>query len=172
MMPLVKKARDFAIEAHGKQKYGDHPYIVHPEAVAGLLEYFGFGDEDLMAAAYLHDTLEDTKTTFGDLVRHFGTEVASLVYLVTDKPGKNRAERHALTYTDTAKYSDAVALKLCDRIANVEASLDGGNLNPSNRLYEMYKNEHKQFTAYLYTNDPNHEVMWHYLHDLLDSGEM
>ena len=64
---LIEEARNFAIKAHGHQKYGDSPYVVHLDAVAGTLERFGHaGDTNLIAAAYLHDTLEDTEYDIDD----------------------------------------------------------------------------------------------------------
>lgn len=61
----VLRARTFAIEAHGEQRYGDQPYSVHLDAVAGLLEPYG---ADAQMIGYLHDVVEDTAIT-ADRVR-------------------------------------------------------------------------------------------------------
>ena len=63
MTEEVKRAREFAIKAHGDQMYGDEPYIVHLDEVAGILHEFGIMETIFTNAyivAYLHDTIEDT----------------------------------------------------------------------------------------------------------------
>src|SRR3954463_11694916 len=81
-------AVEFAARKHSTQRRKDlaaSPYINHPVAVANLLANEG-GVDDLttLQAAILHDTIEDTKTTYEELVEHFGREVADVVAVVTD----------------------------------------------------------------------------------------
>jgi hypothetical protein len=77
----------------------------------------------LIAATWLHDTLEDTKTTFEDLVGEVGPDVAKLVEAVTDEPGDSREEKKAKTYPKIkAAGKLAIAVKLADRLANVHAA--------------------------------------------------
>lgn len=82
---FVKRAYDFATLAHeGQKRASGDPYIVHPLNVAAILIDFNMYDSTALAAALLHDTLEDTAATSKDLVREFGTKVNELVEGVTN----------------------------------------------------------------------------------------
>jgi (p)ppGpp synthase/HD superfamily hydrolase len=89
---LIEKARIYAIGAHARinqlRKYTRQPYDVHLKAVAELVASVS-DDEALIAAAWLHDTVEDTPATFEDLEREFGADVMQLVSELTDvsRPG-------------------------------------------------------------------------------------
>ena len=78
------KAREFAEKAHGTQKYGDKPYVTHLDAVATWLRELGRAD--LENAGYLHDVLEDTKTTRAELETAFDSRTAERVAAVTNEP--------------------------------------------------------------------------------------
>jgi (p)ppGpp synthase/HD superfamily hydrolase len=84
-MDMVKKAIIFAAKAHNNQKRKgtDIPYITHPFAVGMLLQKEKCSDE-VIAAGVLHDTLEDTETTFKDLTEEFGIKVANLVLAASE----------------------------------------------------------------------------------------
>lgn len=95
--PRVMRAKEFAQYAHRDQvrKYTGEPYFNHLKEVASLVEQY-FVDTDIICAAYLHDTLEDTDTTYEDLLDEFGIVTANLVLDLTDisKPEDgNRAAR-------------------------------------------------------------------------------
>jgi len=137
--------RKFAIEKHGDQKYGDKPYIEHLEMV--YEESLSHGLPPVVSvASFLHDVLEDTDATYEELVEKFGsTELADLISCVTDEEGKNRKERKAATYPKIKGNPDAIALKLCDRIANVRACVESGNTS----LLSMYQKEQPEFEAQL-----------------------
>ena len=80
--PLWHSAAAFAAHAHRHQtrRDGRTPYIAHPARVALIVAVeFGFTDETVLAAALLHDVLEDTTADYDDLLEHFGGEVADLV---------------------------------------------------------------------------------------------
>src|SRR5262245_13628543 len=115
-------------EGH-KRKYTGEPYMVHLEAVADLVRSVG-AHEKVIAAAYLHDTLEDTKTTYGELINHFGVGVATLVYELTDAHPSgaghgNRAERKRKERDRLAKASAAAhTLKLADLIDNTKSIVE------------------------------------------------
>ena len=158
----LHSAYRFAFEAHGDQVYGDvAPYIFHCVDVVKVLQRYG-ADEDLVIAGLLHDTLEDTDTTYAMIECDFGKRVADLVYAVTNEPGANRAERHAKTYPKIVACQGATMLKLADRIANVEYSV----AHNSPQL-GMYKKEYPGFKAALY--QPNWYVaMWDRLDALLE----
>lgn len=92
MIDLVDRAIGFAARAHRGQrrKTGDVPYIAHPVAVAMLLQRMGC-DETVVAAGLLHDTVEDTPVTLGQIRDQFGDEVADIVAGCTELPkGKNQ----------------------------------------------------------------------------------
>lgn len=154
MSSLLSTARSTATHWHADQKYGTEPYTVHLAAVESVLREFGHADnEELLAAAWLHDILEDTPATIADLVvREIPPYVIALVDAVTDQPGKNRAERHALTYPRIARIPDAVTLKLSDRLVNIRASVER---RPD--LLKMYRAEHAEFRDALkvYNRDAN-----------------
>ena len=118
------KAVAFAAEKHKDHRRKDvnaSPYINHLTAVASVLaEEGGVTDEDLLLAAILHDTVEDTETTFRELEEHFGGTVAVVVSEVTDdkelkkEDRKRRQEERAPHVSHRAKQ-----LKLADKICNV-----------------------------------------------------
>ena len=85
-MDLVCRARQFALEAHGGQKYGEHPYVFHLDQVESVLREFGHESEILRAAAQLHDVLEDTSVSHEELGREFPAEVFDIVVAVTKPP--------------------------------------------------------------------------------------
>tara|TARA_B100000131_G_scaffold27433_1_gene26041 strand:- start:6606 stop:7106 length:501 start_codon:yes stop_codon:yes gene_type:complete len=123
MNPVVKKALEFATEAHSsqKRKYTGEPYIVHPVEVMSIVKTVEHDDE-MLAAALLHDVVEDTPTSITDIRQHFGDDIASLVDDLTDvsKPEDgNRKTRKALDRAHTAKASArAQTIKLADLISN------------------------------------------------------
>ena len=80
-MNLETKVRNFAIKAHrGQIRKSDpqKPMIIHPINVANILSEYGY-DDNVVAAAYLHDVIEDTKYTKEDLLNEFNDDIVSLV---------------------------------------------------------------------------------------------
>ena len=142
--PLVAPARAFAIKAHAGQLYGYEPYTVHLEAVHQVAVDFGL-DVGIRAATFLHDTVEDTGTLLEQLFDLFGHDVASLVWAVTGE-GETRADQVATAHAKILGFatSRAALLKLCDRIANVEASR-----RTSLRLWRRYREEQPAFDVLL-----------------------
>ncbi len=159
-------ARYFAIGAHRNQLYGDQPYVVHLDAVAGLLREVGIAENSpTHVAAYLHDVMEDCEITKQTIARLFGPSVADIVELVTDKPGNNRRERHEATYLGIFRDRRATTVKLADRVANVRASLgDEARLR-------MYSREHPRFVRLLKGPEkdqfPAERALWNILDGLL-----
>ena len=145
-MNITNTAKEFAIAKHGNQKYGEHPYSYHLDRVSQVLREFGYaGDEAIAAAGWLHDTLEDTPTTYEMLVSEFGKETGDIVWAVTNEPGGNRVDRFRKTALKIQSNKKALIVKLADRIANTEASLQS---NP--KLYKMYVKEFPLFKELLY----------------------
>ncbi|RPI18846.1 MAG: bifunctional (p)ppGpp synthetase/guanosine-3',5'-bis(diphosphate) 3'-pyrophosphohydrolase [Ignavibacteriae bacterium] len=121
----ILKALEFAAEKHKDQRRKGKdatPYINHPIQVASLLvEYGKEEDVDLIRAALLHDTIEDTETTPDELEQHFGLEVKRLVLEVTDDKNLPKKIRKQLQVEDAPKKSDkAKMLKLSDKICNIK----------------------------------------------------
>lgn len=97
---LIRMAEEFATQAHAGQfrKYTFEPYIVHPKEVAEQVAKIKGRTPAMIAAAWLHDVVEDTPISIEDIKKHFGKEVADLVYWLTDtEGGGNRAQRKAVT---------------------------------------------------------------------------
>jgi guanosine-3',5'-bis(diphosphate) 3'-pyrophosphohydrolase len=119
----VLGAATFAAERHRDQRRKGKdasPYINHPLALASLLAERGERDPTLLMAALLHDTVEDTATTFEDIERSFGREVADIVREVTDDKTLTRAERKRLQIEHAAYLSRrAMLVKLADKICNL-----------------------------------------------------
>ena len=123
MKDIIEKAEQFAVQAHGpqKRKYSGEPYIVHPIEVSQIVRTVPHTNA-MVAAAILHDVIEDTEATYDDVVVNFGVIIADLVNELTDvsKPEDgNRAVRKALDRAHLAKASaDAQTIKLADIISN------------------------------------------------------
>jgi (p)ppGpp synthase/HD superfamily hydrolase len=93
---LVVKAASFAAWKHSDQRRKDvkkTPYINHPLEVANILQGCGVDDDEILAAAILHDTVEDTDTTFGEIELLFGSNVMRYVRQVTDDRTLSKVER-------------------------------------------------------------------------------
>ena len=119
----ILDAATFAAERHRDQRRKGKdasPYINHPLALANLLAARGERDPVLLMAALLHDTVEDTATSFEDIARSFGAEVADIVREVTDDKSLPKAERKRLQIEHAARLSRRAKLvKLADKICNL-----------------------------------------------------
>lgn len=120
---LVADALTLAREAHAGQirnGSGGMPYIEHPQAVAALLAEHGFGDE-VLAAALLHDVVEDSETTVEELRERFGEPVAGLVDTLSDDESiadyRERKDEHRGRVA--AADGDAFAIYGADKLTNV-----------------------------------------------------
>lgn len=154
----IREARLVAIKAHGTQDYdGIFPYEKHLEDVVEVLKRFGIVQPKYICAGWLHDSMEDGALSYNKIKRHFGFEVAEMVYCVTDELGRGRDEKKAKTLPKTGSNPDAVIIKLADRIANIE---HGGKI-------DMYAKEYKAFKLALYQPDRIAEPMWEHLEELL-----
>jgi (p)ppGpp synthase/HD superfamily hydrolase len=125
---LVSEAADLAARRHsGMQRKGrgNEPYINHLAEVANLLAAVTEGaDAELVAAGWLHDTLEDTATTPEELVEKFSERVSALVVEVTDNMTLPKAERRQRQVVDAPKKSPGAKLiKIADKISNIRARI-------------------------------------------------
>ena len=145
---MVDEARKFALAAHGSQRYGDRPYSFHLEAVVQLLSPYGV---EAQVIGYLHDVVEDTEATESDIRERFGALVADCVSLLTDSPGRSRAERKAKTSARLAGVAAgpaelALLVKAADRLANVRTCV----LDDRRGLLAVYRGEHRSFRRAAY----------------------
>jgi GTP diphosphokinase / guanosine-3',5'-bis(diphosphate) 3'-diphosphatase len=121
---LIIQAAHFAADKHRDQRrkgVRNTPYINHPLEVAERLNRVGgIEDANVLAAAILHDTIEDTETTRAELAGIFGNDIAALVAELTDQPGLSWQQRKRLEIDHAPHLSDrAKMIKLCDKTCNV-----------------------------------------------------
>ena len=164
---VVARAEAFAIEAHKNTRYGKLPYDYHLKAVVALLP--GWAPDEVFAAAWLHDTVEGTEVTIGAIRSEFGGRIAQLVDAVTDEPGDNRKIRKAGMYKKlVAAPAFARTVKLADRIANMQASIE----NP--KMGALYREEFPEFIRKVGRDDVNKDLVlqafWLYL-DSVEANE-
>lgn len=126
---IVRKAQVYALAAHAavgqKRKYTNEPYIVHPAEVAKIVADVPGSTPDMVAAAWLHDVVEDTGCTFTDIHMAFGIDIATLVGWLTDvstPEDGNRAHRKAIDREHTARApAEAQTVKVCDLLSNTKS---------------------------------------------------
>ncbi len=123
-MNRILQAVDFAAKKHASQtrKNPEHtPYIIHPIGVANnLLTIGGVRDPDVIIGAILHDTVEDTDTTFEEINQAFGEKVTGYVREVTDDKSLPAMERKRLQIVNASHKSEGAALiKLGDKLYNL-----------------------------------------------------
>jgi len=122
---MIVEAKMFATAAHAaigqKRKYSGDDYIVHPQRVAAIVERHG-GTDEMIAAAWLHDTVEDTDVTPILITKMFGVDVADIVEGLTDislPEDGNRAKRKSIDRMHSANAStEAQFVKCADIIDN------------------------------------------------------
>lgn len=118
---VVAAARAFAARVHGEQKrkYSDEPYVMHLESVVGILQQHGVVSPAVLAAAYLHDTVEDTDARMQDVFDAFGETIAELVYWLTDaEQGSRRMRKLMSAWRLGGAPFEAKLIKLADLIDN------------------------------------------------------
>jgi len=123
-LALLLKALAFAAHKHRDQRRKDaeaSPYINHPIALADVLvNEGGITDFEVLCAALLHDTVEDTATTHQELVDAFGSRIARIVAEVTDDKRLPKEERKRLQVEHAPKLShEARLVKLADKLCNL-----------------------------------------------------
>jgi GTP diphosphokinase / guanosine-3',5'-bis(diphosphate) 3'-diphosphatase len=127
-LTLTLRALEFAAWKHRDQRRRNaeaSPYINHPIALATVLRTEGdIDDEVVLAAALLHDTIEDTQTTWQELRGEFGEDIADIVLEVTDTKWLNKDTRKRLQVQKAPKSSQRAKLvKLADKICNLRDML-------------------------------------------------
>lgn len=140
----VTRAATLARIAHAGQTYGADPYERHLADVVGVLGEVGIDDPELLAAAWLHDVVEDTGVSSEDLAAEFGARVAAIVDAVSLRPDLPRQVARPDSWARAAATPGAVLVKLADRVANVRA---GGP------KVAGYRQEQPRFRAVLRAGD-------------------
>jgi (p)ppGpp synthase/HD superfamily hydrolase len=133
--------------AHRHQKYGERPYVTHLADVVARVKTIT-QDPEIIAAAWLHDIIEDTQTTYRDIERQFGTNVAKMVWAVTGV-GQDRAAKMANAIEKIAQTPGSELVKSADRLSNATASKDEKKM----KLYQRYKDEHTNLSPVLGNNE-------------------
>lgn len=156
-LDFLKEIKEYACKLHDEvvnQKYDNYlPYSFHLNLVAKFVIKFMPNNlsEDVKAglvmAAYLHDSIEDARLTYNDVLGLLSDEfkfVADIVYACTNEKGKNRKERaNDKFYEELRATPYAPFVKACDRLANVFYSTE---ISTSSRMKEVYEKEMDEFT--------------------------
>ncbi len=130
VLTLLDSAIIFATKAHsGMMRKGTNvPYIVHPIEAAAIVSTMT-DDEEVIAAAVLHDVLEDTEATEQDLLAHFGRRITELVMGESENKRRNFPasltwkvrKQETITFLETEADTDAKMLALADKLSNLRA---------------------------------------------------
>ena len=143
-LELVKNAELFAKKKHSgmMRKDGTTSYSKHLESVVNRLKSLGVIDEELLCAGWLHDTIEDTETSFDDLYEQFGSRVAVLVSTLSKDMSLTRKQREQVYVKQLKEASfDAKLIKLCDISANL-SDLKNYDASKSKKLRQVRKIRH------------------------------
>jgi (p)ppGpp synthase/HD superfamily hydrolase len=154
-METLDKALMVASLHHQNQTYGVFPMMYHITDVVDIAKSHGFGGDILVACA-LHDAVEDSNLTISEIEKYFGSFVADIVWRVTDETKRNRKETKEATYLKLKGHKFAIAVKLCDRIANTRFSMEYKNKS----MYKMYKKEYESFREALYDQSMDLGELW------------
>lgn len=152
-MEISTLAKEFALDAHRSTNhyYSEKPYEFHLNMCQSVFSTYqhlvpGRSYDIWRASLWLHDTIEDCRVSYNDILNRFGFEVAEIVFAVTNEKGRTRADRENEKYfVGIRKVEGATFVKLCDRIANATYARDSGN-----SLFARYVKENKAFEDYLY----------------------
>lgn len=146
-MTKIFDAIDFAQKAHsGQFRKGTHiPYIIHPLEVMKIL-YQYTDDENILIAAILHDTLEDTEVTENDILQHFGSDVLALVKSATE-PEKDKSweerKQHTLEFLSQTNDQRVLLLTCADKLNNINSIINDYN-QIGEELWQRFKRGKEQ----------------------------
>ncbi len=155
---VFEQAIIFATKAHGgaKRKGTGIPYIVHPIEAAAIASTMTL-DEEILAAAVLHDVLEDTDTTAEELEALFGLHVAELVQDETENKRRDRPaqetwrlrKQEMLDFLTHSAGREAKILALSDKLSNLRA-IHRDLQMLGDRLWERFNEKDRHMHAWLY----------------------
>jgi len=153
-MELLEKAQRWAARGHLGvcRKFGDIPYIVHPEAVAEIISQVT-EDTEVLAAAWLHDIVEDTPVTIDDIKNAFNDRIATLVWEVSKISDGCKCDRNFRVVMNCIHYGNgskwAKAIKIADAIHNLPTMIRD---NP--KFAPRYVAEKKYLLKYIQDGHP------------------
>lgn len=147
---MLEEVKLYAKEKHKSvnHKYDTHDYEYHLNMVYETAQKFIHlveeeERENVLAACWVHDIIEDARETYNDVKKATNERIAELAYALTNEKGRTRAERANDTYYQgirETKYASFV--KVCDRIANTQHSKD-----TQSGMFEKYKAENEHFVS-------------------------
>lgn len=149
---LIRAIR-YAVAAHHdvNETYDGVPYSLHLAISAHYADVFSYllpksERDDVLAAVWLHDVIEDCRRSYNDLKSVFGEKIAELVFAVTNDRGRTRSERAGENYyRGIVATPFATYVKLCDRLANASYSASMGD----ERMVTVYGKELDAFLRHL-----------------------
>ncbi|MBC5660251.1 bifunctional (p)ppGpp synthetase/guanosine-3',5'-bis(diphosphate) 3'-pyrophosphohydrolase [Anaerosacchariphilus sp. NSJ-68] len=157
-LTLLDKAIIFATKAHSgaKRKGTNVPYIVHPIEAAAIVSAMT-DDQEIIAAAVLHDVLEDTDTTEDDLYARFGTRITELVMNESEDKRRNlpaaltwkTRKQETITFLETKASREAKMLALADKLANLRA-IHRDQCIIGDKIWERFNEKDKNMHAWMY----------------------
>ena len=180
---VFEQAITFATEAHAgaKRKGTGIPYIVHPIEAAAIASTMTT-DEEMLAAAVLHDVLEDTDTTPEELERLFGARILKLVQNETEDKRKNLPpqdtwkirKQETITFLKERASREAKILALADKLSNMRAIYRDSQLL-GDELWERFNEKDKNMHAWMYRaisealKELSEYIVWHEYNWLIEA---
>ena len=153
---VINDALMLAVEAHGDQrrKYTGEPYVTHPIHVAKILEDSVEHTTEMIAAAILHDVVEDTAVTFRDIKEKFGSEIAELVHYCTSVSEKDDGNRRFRKKMDADHFAlgpaSSQTIKVADLLSNSESIIE----HDQKFFHKAFKHEKQYMLNILTKADP------------------
>ena len=157
-LTLLDHAIIFATKAHsGTTRKGTNvPYIVHPIEAAAIVSAMT-DDEEVIAAAVLHDVIEDTEATREDLLARFGRRITDLVMNESEDKRRNlpaaltwkTRKQETITFLETEADTDAKMLALADKLANLRA-IHRDQCIIGDKIWERFNEKDKNMHAWMY----------------------
>ncbi|MCI9146971.1 MAG: bifunctional (p)ppGpp synthetase/guanosine-3',5'-bis(diphosphate) 3'-pyrophosphohydrolase [Hungatella sp.] len=148
---MIRKAAEFAARVHeGALRKGSKiPYISHPMEVAMIVALMT-DNKDLIAAAYLHDVIEDAGVSYGELEQEFGTRVAELVRRASEDKSKSWVERKQATIDRlvTAERDDRI-LAFGDKLSNLRSTAKD-YMVVGDEIWQKFRAKDKNLQAWYY----------------------
>lgn len=147
MTELVKKAYEFAKAKHAGQKYGEHNYFDYH--ICGVVEMLSdSASDECKVVAYLHDTLEDTDTTYAELCQAFSSLIARAVVVLTNS-GSNYMQYIIDILND--RDDDCIKIKITDLSFNIYET-ESENVYRELKKYERERLEKYKLARYILEN--------------------
>ena len=146
---LIHRAIEFAALRHKdqKRKGTELPYIVHPMEVMQILTENGC-DENVIAAGILHDTIEDTETTYDDILENFGKEIADIVANESEDKSKSWKERKQKTIDRLPNDNIETQLVCCaDKLSNLRSMLSDYQ-KVGEKLWDRFRSDRENIKWY------------------------